>query len=72
MTAVQHLRFRELAQREGDGLDVRLIWSKANNALKVIVTDAKLGETIIVPVQGENPLEVFHHPFAYAAARGLV
>ena len=72
MTTTQHLTYRELAQRDGDGLDVRLIWSDATDALKVIVTDSKLGETIIVPVEAENPLEVFHHPFAYAAARGLV
>ncbi|MGO9886680.1 MAG: hypothetical protein ACLP4R_25825 [Solirubrobacteraceae bacterium] len=34
------------------------------------VTDAKTGEAFDLPVrEGERALEVFHHPYAYAALR---
>jgi hypothetical protein len=35
------------------------------------VLDGHAGEALEVPVEDASPLEVFEHPFAYAAQRGL-
>ncbi len=55
----------ELADRAGDGLDVRLYWNSADGRVKVTVrrvaTDS-VGELDVAP---EDALEAFHHPFAY-------
>jgi hypothetical protein len=58
---------RELDRRTGDGIDVRLLWCQ-NGHVTVAVTDTKTGEAFELPVrEGERALEVFHHPYAYAA-----
>ena len=59
---------RELDHRSNDGIDVWLLWREHDNQVLVSVADDKTGErfTIEVP-DGERPLHVFHHPFAYAA-----
>jgi hypothetical protein len=56
----------ELAVRGNDGLLVSLLWRRRDNALKVVVSDARLGESFEVAVGKANPLEVFYHPYAYA------
>jgi hypothetical protein len=66
------MRKRELAYRENDGLAVRLLWEPTDDALTVIVLDSATGEALEIPVGDASPLEVFHHPFAYAARRGLL
>jgi hypothetical protein len=66
------MRKRELAYRENDGLAVSLLWDPANDALTVVVFDGHSGESLEVPVEGVSPLDVFHHPFAHAARRGLL
>ncbi len=59
---------RELDRRIGDGIEVRLLWRQNDGRLTVAVTDAKNGEAFELPVrEGERALEVFHHPYAYAA-----
>ena len=59
---------RELDRRTGDGIDVRLLWCQNDDQVTVAVTDTKTGEAFEVPVrEGERALEVFHHPYAYAA-----
>jgi hypothetical protein len=59
---------RELDSRAGDGIEVRLLWHPQDGHLSVAVDDSKTGEAFEVKVrQGERPLEVFHHPYAYAA-----
>jgi hypothetical protein len=59
---------RELDRRTGDGIEVRLLWSQNNGRVTVAVTDTKTGEAFELPVrEGERALEVFHHPYAYAA-----
>ena len=58
----------ELASRGGAGLTVSLCWRRSDDNLTVVVTDARLGASFEVEVGGHNPLDVFHHPFAYAAA----
>jgi hypothetical protein len=59
----------ELAYRENDGVQVALIWDRDEDALTVAVHDAKKDEAFEVPVGDERPLEVFNHPYAYAAFR---
>jgi hypothetical protein len=60
--------WRELAARENDGLEVRLVWSKAVGRVKVRVRDAKDGGRFDLDVPGADALSVFYHPFAYASA----
>lgn len=61
---------KELAHRSSDGLEVSLLWDPRDDGLAVLVMDARLGVSLELPVHGESPLEVFHHPFAIAARRG--
>ena len=61
---------RELAHRRNDGLDIRLLWDSATDTVTVALHDAKSGEGFEVEVgPNERALDVFHHPFAYAAFR---
>jgi hypothetical protein len=66
------MRKRELAYRESGGLAVSLLWNPADDGLTVTVVDSQTDEALEIPVADANPLEVFHHPFAYAARRGLL
>jgi hypothetical protein len=57
---------RELHSRMADGILVRLLWCEIENRVFVSVDDQKTGETFSVDVpDGERPLHVFAHPFAY-------
>ncbi len=60
---------RELDSRFSDGIDVRLLWDFDHGRVSVAVSDAKTGEAfeLFVP-DGAHALDVFHHPYAYAAA----
>jgi hypothetical protein len=63
---------RELALREADGVEVTLLWHPASDAVSVMVVDAKSGDRFeLVLDDDDNPLDVFHHPYAHAARRGL-
>ena len=57
----------ELAHRSSNGIDVALLWSKATGRLVVSVADQRDGSTFTVDAPSEKALDVFHHPFAYAA-----
>ena len=58
---------RELDHRVSDGIDVRLLWRPHDDRALVAVSDAKTGESFTIEVgAGQRPLDVFHHPFAYA------
>jgi hypothetical protein len=62
----------ELASRESNGITVRLFWSRSTNLVTVAVADAPNDEYFeLVLAENERALDVFHHPFAHAAARGL-
>jgi len=62
----------ELAARESNGVSVRLYWSRSTNLLTVTVSDATNGDYFeLVLEEDERPLDVFHHPYAHAAARGV-
>ena len=63
---------RELAHRSGDGLEVSLLWSERTGSLSVTVRDERSGAGFELVVQsGAEALDVFDHPFAYAAWRGI-
>lgn len=62
----------ELAARESNGVSVRLLWTRETDTATVTVADAANGDYFeLVLDQDESPLDVFHHPYAHAAARGL-
>lgn len=58
---------RELAYRANDGIEVSLLWEPRDDSLVVSVADEKTGEAFELRVEGERPLDVFYHPFAFAA-----
>ena len=63
--------WRELATREGDGLEISLLWSKTADRVKVTVSDSRLDEEFELDIAGVDALAAFHHPFAFAAGRGI-
>jgi hypothetical protein len=72
MTAEVLTSIRELDTRVSDGLQVRLLWCEHDGQLWVAVLDTRTGETFKLRVHaGERPLDVFHHPYAYAAHHGV-
>lgn len=59
---------RELDSRMNDGIQVRLLWCEHDGRLWVEVLDTKTGDSFHVEARdGERPVDVFHHPYAYAA-----
>ena len=62
----------ELAQRENDGIAVTLLWQRLTDRLTVTVNDLRTGETFDLDAHPQNAMDVFHHPYAYAAQRGLL
>jgi hypothetical protein len=69
---VDQTRRTELLSRENNGITVRLLWSRATNLVTVAVADAASDDYFeLVLDEDEAALEVFNHPFAHAAARGL-
>jgi hypothetical protein len=72
MTAEVLTSIRELHTRVTDGIQVRLLWCQHDGTLWVTVVNTKTGDAFHVGVQnGERPLDVFHHPYAYAAHHGV-
>ena len=62
----------ELMSRESNGMTVTLLWSRATNLVTVAVADAGCDDYFELVLDEHEPaLEVFNHPFAHAAARGL-
>ena len=62
----------ELDFRSNDRIDVRLLWHRRDDRVIVAVEDEKTGTSFELEVlEGERVLDVFHHPYAYAAHRGL-
>ncbi|MFL5829915.1 MAG: hypothetical protein ACJ76X_08375 [Solirubrobacteraceae bacterium] len=72
MNATVPTTMRELHSRVNDGIHVRLLWAERDGRLAVTVTDTRTGEAFCIEIRdGENALEVFHHPYAYAAWHGI-
>jgi hypothetical protein len=60
----------ELDSRSGNGVDVALLWHQRDNTAVVAVVDHQSGEAFALDVhQNDNALDMFHHPYAYAAMR---
>ena len=62
----------ELAQRETDGIAVTLLWHSETDRLTVTVRDRRTGEAFDLDAHARNAMDVFRHPYAYAARRGLL
>ena len=62
---------RELAHRASNGIEVVLFWHEARNDLTVCVSDQRTGAYFELSADPENALDVFEHPYAYAALNGL-
>ena len=73
MTTALPISVRELDSRSSDGIDVRLLWREHDDQVFVTVLDTRTGEMFCLDVRdGARPLDVFHHPYAYAAARRVL
>jgi hypothetical protein len=64
-------RICELASRASNGIEVALLWNRRSDELRVCVTDAHSGVYFELAAERDNALDVFHHPYAYAASRGI-
>lgn len=62
---------RELAYRANDGLEVALLWVESTDRLVVSVADERTGDRFALRAGRENALDIFYHPFAHAARRGI-
>jgi hypothetical protein len=72
MTAEVLTSIRELDTRVTDGVQVRLLWCEHDGTLWVTAVNTKTGDAFHVEVRdGDRPLDVFHHPYAYAAHHGV-
>ena len=63
---------KELAYRDNHGVAVSLDWHSGTNRLSVSVVDRRVGESFELDVEAHEALEVYEHPYAYAAFRGPV
>jgi hypothetical protein len=59
-------RAQELAHREGDGLEVTLVWYAETDRVAVRVNDTSTGDRFELRVARDGALDAFNHPFAYA------
>ena len=73
MTPETLTSIRELDSRFNDGFQVTLLWCSHTGRLWVSVLDTKSRDAFCVEVhETERPLDVFHHPHAYASQHGSV
>jgi hypothetical protein len=71
-TAITPTDTRELDYRMADGVEVALLWHPSRDFVSVVVSDARIDRSFeLVLDERDNALDVFHHPYAYAAHRGL-
>jgi hypothetical protein len=62
---------RELAERVSNGTHVRLLWRQTTRQLWVEVRDADSDRAAAIPVQSEQALDAFHHPYAYVSLHDI-
>jgi hypothetical protein len=62
---------KELSHRDTDGIEVSLLWAELSDRLFVVVRDRRSNETFELEVDAADALDVFEHPYAHAAFRGL-
>lgn len=62
----------ELSSRSENGVDVALLWRQCDNTAIVVVVDPHNGDAFLLDVrENDIPLDMFHHPYAYAAHRRI-
>jgi hypothetical protein len=61
----------ELAARDNGTLHVVLLWARETDVFVVVVHDAANGDGFELVVDESNPLDIYYHPYAYAAMRGV-
>ncbi len=59
----------ELAHRTSNGLDITLLWSRRSGRLMIAVSDIVTGDSFSLDAPRDRALDVYNHPFAYAAPR---
>lgn len=59
--------YRELAHRASDGVEVVLFWHELTDELLVTVSDERTGAYFELAAAPDQALDVFKHPYAYAA-----
>jgi hypothetical protein len=59
----------ELLHREAGGTHVALLWSREDARLKVSVVGAGQDDSFELDAAESSALDVFYHPYAYAARR---
>lgn len=63
--------YRELAYRASDGIEVVLLWHPGPDEPLVSVSDQRSGAHFELAAEPFQALDVFNHPYAHAAFRGL-
>jgi hypothetical protein len=63
--------YRELAHRASGGIEVVLSWHQGTDELLVSVSDVRSGAYFALAAGPDQALDVFNHPYAHAAFRGL-
>jgi hypothetical protein len=56
----------DIATRSAGGIEVALIWDRDDKTLVVFAHDVTTSEEVAITVSGEEAVEVYRHPFAYA------
>jgi len=62
---------RELAHRVNDGVQIVLFWNEATDELTVCVSDERSRAYFELAARRDQALDVFYHPYAYAASIGI-
>ena len=68
----QTTQIEELASRESAGIHVALYWSRTGSTLSIVVRDNRTGDEFSVAAEPAEAMDVFRHPFAYKASRGVM
>jgi hypothetical protein len=71
-TTTPNQPYRELAHRANEGVQVVLFWHEPTGGLTVTVSDGHSGAYFELAADPDEALDVFNHPYAHAAFRGLV
>jgi hypothetical protein len=61
----------ELDTRTSNGITVTLFWSRATGSVSLVVVDNAAGESFDLEIDPADARDAFHHPYAYAAYRGV-
>jgi hypothetical protein len=70
-TTTSNQPYRELAHRANGGVEVVLLWHEPTGRLTVTVSDGRSGVHFELAADPHEALDVFDHPYAHAAFRGL-